>query len=163
MLLPSTLHYFQAQLINHSVALRWGLDHPELVNNFIVEKKMETTGWTTIATIDASDNRLNYLAEDAHPFNGNNFYRLKVIKKTNSVYYSETRKIWVDLFKQDFTIYPNPAIDKVFVIGKFETGKMFRVMDIAGKIIWKQELHNNLSQIELLEELISWSTMHLAL
>lgn len=136
-------------MINRLVELKWDLDHPELVKNFTVEKKTENSDWTTLAIIEASDNRLDYLAEDHYPFPGNNFYRLKVTEKNNSVYFSETRKVWVDLFKQDFTIYPNPAIDKVFVIGKFETGKMFRVMDIAGKIVWKQELHNNLSQIEL--------------
>lgn len=149
LLLPSQLHYFTAQLINRSVELKWGLDHPELVKNFIAEKKTETTGWITLANMDASDNRLNYLAEDTHPFSGNNFYRLKVIEKANSVYFSETRKIGVDLFNQDFTIYPNPASGKVFIIRKFESGMMIRVMDIAGKIIWEQKLQNNLSEIEL--------------
>jgi hypothetical protein len=149
LLLPSTLHYFQAQLINRSVELKWGLDHPELVKNFIVEKKMETTDWTTIATVDANDTRLNYMAEDAHPFSGNNLYRLRVTEKTNSVYFSETRKVWVGLNKYDFTIFPNPATDKVFVIGNFENGMMIRVMDIAGKIIWKQQLRNNPFEIEL--------------
>jgi len=110
---------------------------------------METTGWTTIATIDANDTRLNYQAEDDHPFSGNNFYRLKVIEKMNSVYFSETRKIWMGLNKYDFTIFPNPATDKVFVIGNFESGMMIRVMDIAGKIIWKQQVRNNLFEIEL--------------
>ncbi len=149
LLLPTTLNHFHVQLINRLVELKWGLDHPELVKSFTIEKRTENTGWTTLANIVASDIRLNYLSEDPSPFPGNNFYRLKVTEKNNSVYFSETRKIWVDLFKQDFTIYPNPAIDKVFVMGKFETGKMFRVMDIAGKIVWKQELHNNLSQFEL--------------
>ena len=149
LLLPSKLLSFNAHLINHFVLLNWQLDHPELVKNFTVEKKTETTDWTSLATIIAGDNRLNYSFADHAPYNGNNFYRLRVIEKTNSVFYSETRKIWTGYYNYDFTIYPNPATDKLIVSIKNETGQPFRIMDISGKIILEQKILNNPSEIVL--------------
>ena len=149
LLLPAKLLYFHVQLINQSVLLNWQLDHPELVMRFTVEKKTEASGWTSLASLDASDTRLNYSLTDPNPGYGNNFYRLKVTEKSNSDYYSETRKIGVDLYNHDFIIYPNPASDKIIIRGKNETGMWFRITDISGKTVWKQKILNNPAEIAL--------------
>jgi hypothetical protein len=149
LLLPSKLLSFNAHLINHSVLLNWQLDHPELVKNFIVEKKTETTGWTSLATITAGDNSLNYSFADHAPYNGNNFYRLRVIEKTNSTFYSETRKIWAGSYNYNFMIYPNPATDKLIVSVKDVTGLLLKIMDISGKIILQQKILNYTTEITL--------------
>ncbi len=149
LLLPVKLLYFNLQLFSRSVALNWQLDHPELVNQFIIEKKTETTSWKNIGIIYANDSLYTYSATDPDPFTGNNFYRLRVIEKNRSDYYSETRKIWMDLYGNDFTIYPNPASDKLFVRGKNQPGIIFRILDIAGKTIWEQKILNNPAEISL--------------
>ena len=149
LLLPVKLLYFNVQLFNRSVVLNWQLDHPELVNQFIIEKKTESTSWKSLAIIHANDSRYTYSATDPDPYNGNNFYRLRIIEKNRSDYYSETRKIWMDLYGADFMIYPNPASDKLFVRVKNQTGIFFRILDIAGKTIWEQKILNNPAEISL--------------
>lgn len=148
LLLPSRLLYFKVQLMNQSVLLNWQVDHPELVRQFIVEKKTDN-GWIPIATMDAADTRFKYAATDAAPSAGNNFYRLKVSEKNDAYYYSETRKIWAGFPAADFTIFPNPASDKVSVRGQFEPGVLFRLTDISGRIIWQRTIRGNATEITL--------------
>jgi len=148
LLLPSKLLYFKGQLINRTVALNWQVDHPELVRQFTVEKKTDN-GWIAIATMEASDTRFKYATTDVAPSAGNNFYRLKVTERSDAYYYSETRKIWAGFPGADFTIFPNPASDKVSVRGQFEPGVQLRLADISGRIIWQSTIRGNTAEITL--------------
>jgi hypothetical protein len=72
-----------------------------------------------------------------------------VIEKTNSTFYSDTRKIWAGSYNYDFTIYPNPATDKLIISVKDVTGLLLKIMDISGKIILQQKILNNTTEITL--------------
>lgn len=148
-LLPSKLLYFKAQLNSRSVVVNWQTDHPELVNKFIVEKRTNNTGWTDLTTFDAADDRFKYAATDPAPLSGNNFYRLKIIDKEGSNYYSEIRAIRINSFEADLFIYPNPATDKIFISGKLQQGLPIKLLDLSGRIIWEQTIVNNYMPIML--------------
>jgi Secretion system C-terminal sorting domain len=149
LLLPSKLLYFNAQLINHSVLLIWKLEHPEFAKHFIVEKKIENGSWENYYTINSNDNISAYSIADHYPKNGNNFYRLKVVEKNNTEYYSETRKIIVGVYKKDFMVYPNPAIEKIIVSVNYETGYLLQILDISGTVKLEQKILTNTSEIIL--------------
>lgn len=149
LLLPTKLLYFNAQLINHSVLLNWKLDHPEFAKQFIVEKKIENGSWENFSKINSNDNISVYSIADHYPKNGNNFYRLKVVEKNNTEYYSETRNIIAGVYKNDFTVYPNPAINKIIVSVNYETGSLLQILDISGTIKLEQKILNNSSEIIL--------------
>ncbi len=146
-LLPSKLIYFNGQSNDHSVLLNWKLDHPEFAEKFIVEKRNERNEWNTIITLPANDNSFHYAAQDISPVNGNNFYRLKVIEKNGSFYYSETRRIWFSHSKNDLTIYPNPSRGEVYINGDLKNGQRIQVIDINGRIAWEQIVQNNRQEL----------------
>lgn len=149
LLLPSKLIYFNAWLINRSVALSWKLDHPEFAKQFIVEKKIENGSWENFSTTNSNDNISVYSITDLSPKNGNNFYRLKVVEKNNTEYYSETRKIIAGVYKNDFMVYPNPAIDKIIVSVNNETGSLLQILDISGKTILEKKIWTHTTEIVL--------------
>lgn len=149
LLLPSKLLYFRAQKMNGVVLLNWQTDHPELVREFIVEKTNDNNEWKSLPAISATDTRLRYATTDLQPNTGNNFYRLKVIDRDGSIYYSETRLVWMGTLSGDFTVFPNPSAGHVIVSGDFEPHQLLRVTDIAGRIIWQQVTGSNQSRIVL--------------
>ncbi len=149
LLLPSKLLFFKAQKVNRSVVLNWQVDYPSLVKEFIVEKRTINGSWRSLPAISAEDTRYKYAAPDNSPSIGDNFYRLKIMEKDGSVYYSETRKIWFGSPAGDFTIYPNPSAGKVTLSGNFETNSLLQVTDISGKIVWQQYIRGNQVRIDL--------------
>lgn len=149
LLLPSKLIYFNAWLINRSVALSWKLDHPEFAKQFIVEKKIENGSWENFSTTNSNENISVYSITDLSPKNGNNFYRLKVVEKNNTEYYSETRKIIAGVYKNDFMVYPNPATDKIIVSVNNETGSLLQILDISGKTILEKKIWTHTTEIVL--------------
>lgn len=149
LLLPSKLLYFNAQLNGRTVILNWQIDHPELVEKFIVEKRTDdNNGWTELTSIDADD-RFKYAATDPVPSWGNNFYRLKIIEKDGTIFYSTVQNIRVNFFSPDMLVYPNPAINKVFVSGKLQIGSDLTITDMSGKIVWQQKVTGNYLAIQL--------------
>ncbi|NOT52505.1 MAG: T9SS type A sorting domain-containing protein [Chitinophagaceae bacterium] len=148
-LLPSKLLYFKAQLNGHSVIVNWQVDHPELVEKFIVEKRATDNGWSDLVSINAADDRFKYATTDPNPLFGNNFYRLKIIDKDGSNYYSDIRTVRISSLNNDLSIYPNPASDKIFISGKLQPGSPIKLLDMSGRIIWQQTIVNNHSPIML--------------
>lgn len=149
LLLPSKLLYFRARLSDQSVLLSWQMEHPELVQQFTIEKRADNGNWFTIASVDAATGRTYYAAADANPFPGNSFYRLKITEQSQAVYYSETRKIVVGSVAADFTIYPNPASGQATVSGNFERNTQLQVTDMAGKTCWQKIITTNQAVISL--------------
>jgi hypothetical protein len=126
------------------------VDHPELVKQFTAEKRTET-GWISLATVEAADNRFKYAASDPAPSPGNNFYRLRVTEQNDDKYYSETRKVWAGTPQSDFSLFPNPASGKVSVSGNFEPGTLLRLMDVSGRLVWQKTITGNTTTIVLPE------------
>lgn len=149
LLLPSRLLYFNAHVSGNSVVLSWQVDHPELVDKFVVEKRTENNGWGDLHHTIATDTRFNYASTDVHASIGNNFYRLKIIDKDGSTYYSEIRKVWLSSLSNDLFIYPNPASGNILVSGKLQTGGSIRIADISGKIVYQQKIITNPAVISL--------------
>jgi hypothetical protein len=148
LLLPSKLLYFQGQLSGNAISLNWEVEHQDLINYFIIEKK-QGNNWVEIANVTADPSRYKYSTIDATPSLGNNFYRLRVIDNDGSHYYSPIRKIWNGQGFADFVIYPNPSSGKVFVRGELLNGELIKLLDISGKTIWQQVIRNSTAELML--------------
>lgn len=148
LLLPSKLLYFQGQLSGSAISLNWEVEHQDLINYFIIEKK-QGNNWVEIANISADPSRYKYSTLDATPSLGNNFYRLRVIDNDGSHYYSPIRKIWNGQGFADFVIYPNPSSGKVFVRGELLNGEPIKLLDISGKMIWQQVIRSSTAELML--------------
>jgi hypothetical protein len=146
--LPATLVSFQAILVQKRVQLNWRMLNPELVNSFVLQKKNGNGNWTTIATMTAGNYQESYSATDFDPTEGDNLYRLKITENNNRVYYSSTRHILIAA-KEAFTVYPNPASDKIIIRGHFITATNMQLMDITGKTILQCQLNSPVTEIKL--------------
>jgi Secretion system C-terminal sorting domain len=146
--LPSTLVSFKASLVQKRVGLYWRMLNPELVKNFVIEKKNSNGDWTAITTIIAEESQGNYQTTDNDPSEGDNLYRLKITEKTNTVSYSSVRHIFMGA-KEEFTAYPNPALDKITIQGHFAGTTTMKLLDITGKTILQRQLTNPVTEIRL--------------
>jgi hypothetical protein len=147
--LPSRLAYFKAKLVNKTVQLTWRSLNPEFINYFIVERFNAANGWKQLATINANDNQEIYSYIDREPLAGDNLYRIKIVEKNLSNYYSPSRLILIAEQPGAFSIYPNPASDKITVTGNFNNGADLFLLDINGKQLMQRKIISNITDLPL--------------
>ena len=137
--LPVTLSAFTAQKVNNTAKLVWATEQEINSGYFLVEKSMDGTNFSTIATVTAAGNsssRREYGAFDNAPANGINYYRLKQVDKDGRATYSAVKSL---LFSATYTVQiaPNPTRDFVHVyINKANTQAItIHLLDGAGKLL----------------------------
>jgi len=100
-------------------------------------EKLTANDWLPINHVNANDLTPNYTCIDAQPF-ATNLYRLKVIEKDNSFFYSPIQQIMLNKKNEQFAIYPNPARDRLFIGGDFSGYATIKLFDATGKPIWQK-------------------------
>ena len=148
-LLPSKLLYFRAILLNKKVRLSWEILNPELVKGFTIERKNTNNQWTTVAAENGDNTKRQYAIVDNNPLQGFNQYRLRITGKNNTTVYSEIQQVFIDFTKNTFTVYPNPAVEKIHIKGDFRKPTLLQLFDINGKMILQKQLVNTITQINL--------------
>ena len=137
--LPARFMSFTATQQEQKAELNWRILNAELVKEFKVERKGINSLWQTLGIITATDNREHYSITDHQPIPGANFYRVALIEINNAVNYSGERYIYFSKPGR-YTIYPNPARDKITVSGKITRPVEFRLSSVNGDIVLKQTL-----------------------
>lgn len=149
-ILPVILVSFRVSPSYKQVNIDWQMPNPELIDLFIIEKMSPERGWTAFSSIAANDIQQHYSATDPDPENGYNLYRLKITGKNNSVHYSPVRRIYINGIKEAFTVYPNPAVNKLKIEGSFSGTLYIKLLDVSGKIVLlKKVMMNNALEINL--------------
>ncbi|MBL7723358.1 MAG: T9SS type A sorting domain-containing protein [Chitinophagaceae bacterium] len=148
-LLSSGLIYFSAAVIDKKVLLKWKTVNPLPIQSFEVEKRIGTNNWVSLLTVNRADTISEYVATDSHPDQGYNYYRLRINNVNNSVVYSSIRQVYITPTKNTFTVYPNPAVDKISVTGNFRKPSVLLLYDISGKLVLEKRLVNNSTSITL--------------
>lgn len=148
-LLPVKLISFNALAVAKKVQLEWQIENPELAKYYIIEKINSNNERTVLATVSGSDVHRNYSAIDNNPSPGSNQYRLKIIEKDNSVTYSEYKKVFINYPGNEFSVYPNPATNKITINGNFTTPSIFKITDISGRLLLQQPLTGFINHIGL--------------
>ena len=135
--LPIRIIYFNAIFTgDKKVKLEWDIANPEEATSFTIEKLNSLNNWTDLSTIDAQANLHHYEILDNAPLAGENIYRLRVNGKDNSATYSIQKRVHLK-FNDRFSIYPNPAKDKITIRGKLNTGTVIELTDLTGNEIKK--------------------------
>jgi hypothetical protein len=147
-LLPVEFTYFRAHYINGQTVLNWNTPQPEFIDHFIIERADEANTWTAIHTQPADEGAPIYQYNDPAPQPGYNYYRIKLIKKTNAVVYSSVQKIFASSKNAPISIYPNPAHKKVFITG-INSSSELRLLDLSGKLIWQKRIFSNQNIVEV--------------
>lgn len=140
--LPITLIKFIGSMSQGKVALQWITENETTTNDFVIERSNNGTNFKNIGKVPAlSTNGKNiYSFEDVNPYNGNNFYRLRMTDKDMRSSYSSIITIQSSLLlSTQLIIYPNPA--KSILNLKFSLNKKTRIytkiIDASGRVIEK--------------------------
>jgi F5/8 type C domain/Secretion system C-terminal sorting domain/Fibronectin type III domain len=123
--------------LNHTVALEWITTRESKTNYFVVERTKDNWNYTSIDTVYAENNgefTQNYDATDFHPFNGINYYRLKIVDMDGNTSYSPIAAVRVTDAKSPL-MYPNPAKTYVNIAQGTDPVRQVAVYNILGKTV----------------------------
>ncbi|RZJ33835.1 MAG: T9SS type A sorting domain-containing protein, partial [Chryseobacterium sp.] len=138
--MPVRLLTFTADKAGNAAILKWSTASETGSNGFMIQKRSSTGSWATIgfqpsAAINGnSASSLNYSFTDAHPFAGENYYRLQMPDANSSAEYSETRQLIFNSAIQP-GIYPNPVKDKIYFTAPLNTISKLELYDVNGKLL----------------------------
>lgn len=155
--LPIKLFDFNGKMLNGYSNLYWSIANDGSLHHFELEHSTDAVSFSKLGNILpvlSSSNLEQYTFVDQHPFNSINYYRLKVIDKTQKYFYSNIVKLKSD---EGFTasLYPNPATDHTYL--SFSTGKdgntSIELCNAAGQLVRSENISyhkgNNLIKVSL--------------
>ena len=130
--------YTSRQQVNNGLDVAVKFDQVELAwtNNtgykndlFEIERSIDGINWESIGAVESlseDDTPKYYRSNDANPYQGYNYYRVKVTYIDGSEDFTETKRITIaDV--EDFGIFPNPAQETINVSLKGYEGKNIEI------------------------------------
>jgi len=150
--MPVTLVNFKAEHQENAVYLKWETTFETNSDRFEIQHSTDGKQWFVIGKVLSSHESevlRTYSFLHKNPAFGENLYRLKMIDKDETFAYSRMVSITIDE-SQEITVFPNPARDKVTILG-MKAVKQYRVLDINGAEIRKpeQQVNNPHTEIRL--------------
>ena len=142
--LPVTLTNFTASKENVRSKISWTTTQEINSKEFLVERSKDGgVNWQTIAIVPAAGNSstsITYSILDQNPAKGTNLYRLKSVDLDNKFEYSATRRVNFDK-NYTFSIYPNPAQNKLQVSFDNSTGADLKVqvLNVNGQVVLNKQ------------------------
>jgi hypothetical protein len=123
---------------NNSSNLIWQVSSDTSNVYYAVERSSDNTSFTEIAKVTSIKSKeaiSNYLANDANPDIGINYYRLRKVDVNNKIAYSKT--IAINFSEpMHLNIYPNPAVQSITIDGlPANTISSFTLLNSDGKIM----------------------------
>jgi GEVED domain/Secretion system C-terminal sorting domain len=113
-----------------------------IITAFDMEKSIDGENFEHLSTVPSTQERYHVVYDNA-PSEGDNFYRLKMNLNNGEIAYSSIQKMKYEKLL-DFTIFPNPSSDEVFIDLKKYEGKAVEIImaDINGKIVFNKAVEN---------------------
>lgn len=147
--LPVTITNVAAYQKNTNIAVDWKVANEMNMLKYDVEKSIDGTTFTTVATINVTGtynaaNSYNWLDENA--VQGNNFYRIKSYDNNGEVKYSSIVKVTIGQKEGSFSIYPNPITGNVInlQINNQPAGNYHvRLTNNIGQVLYVSSFNNN--------------------
>ena len=161
--LPVSLLSFTGNFTDNNIQLEWTVANEKELSKYDVEWSIDGYSFGMINEVLANG-KSTYLYTHAEGMSSKNYYRLKIISKDGSFYYSNVIEI-ASKNKEIITIYPNPAKDIITISRRVntsictiqiidETGKVLKQSTLTGtsKTISVRELANGLYHVELMDK-----------
>ncbi len=111
-----------------STRMEWGTNAGHSTDYFVVERLNEAVGaFEALAYVESSQdgpNAQTFVSYDDQPFEGENFYRLRMVLLDGSDMFSDVKKVDFDGLDK-INIFPNPATDVLMIdLAPYEGGKV---------------------------------------
>ena len=156
--LPVTFTSIKAYKQDKNITVEWRVDNEMNMKQYEVEKSTNGTDFTTITLQAATANNggsVAYVASDASPVEGYNYYRVKSVDANGKTSYTNVVKVLIGTLKQDITIYPNPITDGMIhlqLVNEPEGKYKIRLLNKLGQlIVQKQITHAGGNATELIK------------
>ncbi len=117
--LPLILTSFEATQAGNTALLTWETASEQNSDHFVVERSKENKKWNEIGRVKASGNTnrtTNYNYKDGLPFDGNNYYRLRMVDKDGSAKLSQVRMLVFKGTTNNLQIVPNPTRNEASIV-----------------------------------------------
>jgi Metallo-peptidase family M12B Reprolysin-like/Secretion system C-terminal sorting domain len=139
---PVSLTQLQASCKDESIVVNWQTVTEYNTASFTIEKSSDGNSFVTIGSIAAIGNSnvlQNYFYTDLHPFEGANYYRLKIIDHNGNYTYSKV--VLVKYTKLiHFQISPNPTKNNIRIIVPFVKGNaLLQLFSMEGKLVFEKK------------------------
>jgi len=136
--LPVKLIYFTAIADGNRVRVNWEAANEQDTRLYEVEKSLNATNFVHLSTVNARQLvQSAYVDYDPAPAQGWNYYRLKIIDKSGSFFYSPIRQVKFDKGAEELKLFPNPAttVLNILLPSSFVNKTTLQVYGIDGKLI----------------------------
>jgi hypothetical protein len=149
--LPIELLFFEALAHNNSTLLDW-CTASEINNHyFTVERSQNGSHFESIVQIPGAGNsnqNLCYSANDLHPYQGINYYRLKQTDYNGASTYSQVVTVFFSE-KNTVLLYPNPANELIYIHSSGSNPLQVEICDAQGKLLVQTSLQQNQAEINV--------------
>ncbi len=114
--LPLNFLKFTGELVNDNTTLYWQTTNEVNTKQFEIEKSTNSINFVKIGVVISKNNLAinSYEYTDNEYFTGKMYYRLKQIDKDGKYNYSQVISV-ANIKKFGFTLYPNPAKNKIII------------------------------------------------
>lgn len=151
--LPITLTDFSVtQRDDATHWLRWGTGKEDQGDFFEIERSRDGRSFYKLGAVDAhgAPTGARYSFSDTAPFEGENFYRLRMVSNDGSSALSKIVSVRNSEIPS-FVYGPNPFVDyvKVTIPGTIEGRAFLTVSDLKGGLLKKEEVYSNLVTLSL--------------
>ncbi len=152
--LPIELLFFDAELIDDNVLLKWSTLSETDNDYFEIQRSTDAVNWETIKKENGagySVSQISYKATDLYPLLNSSYYRLKQTDFNGNYTYSAIREVYYNNGFEKLKVYPNPAQNFLTVelenIGSYQIS----IYNSVGKKIAKinNEFSNNQAKLDL--------------
>ncbi len=130
-----TMGSLNVKLIDSKSRLDW-VRRSDKVAYFEVEKSADGNNFTLLQKVWSDAFNSYHFIYDENLIEGDNFYRLKIVQSDGKVDYTLIQKVFYEKLV-DFTIFPNPTNDEVWIDLKRFEGRTIDIIlsDVAGKVL----------------------------
>jgi hypothetical protein len=153
-ILPVSLTYFDAKLIEKKVHLSWETGWEQNSSEFVIERSTNMIDFVGIGNLKASGetiSRVQYAFVDAAPRAGASYYRLKIVDENGTYTYSQVRDIFFADSSSELIVTPNPSSPEVIRIQNHFSGiAEVTLHDILGRRIPFQLISSESNYLSLL-------------
>jgi Secretion system C-terminal sorting domain/GEVED domain len=130
----------KAQLIEQKARLDW-TRRSDKIAYFEVEKSTNGRDFVVLQKVFTNPNDVYHYIFDTELVEGDNYYQLKIVQLDGTIDYTPIQQLFHEKMF-DFTVFPNPAKDEVWIDLKAFEGRNLDVIlsDIAGKVIHTEKV-----------------------
>ncbi|MFB9294249.1 T9SS type A sorting domain-containing protein [Persicitalea jodogahamensis] len=134
---PVLLSSFSAQKEAQTALLSWSTAEEVNSERFEVEHSLNGKSWRMIGQVAAEGNSKNtqwYSFTDVNPANGSNLYRLRMVDRDGTFYYSRIKSLEFDI-NIETALYPNPVAERLLLktddLSKISRVELYNAMGVA--------------------------------